>query len=121
MITVVIEGTLPCLNDFIRAMNYNRHRGNSMKQECTDICHIAFKKQCKQTFNKVFITFHWIEPNMRRDKDNIAFAKKFILDGMVQNGTLKNDGWKQVADWEDKFSVDKDNPRIEITVREVSK
>ena len=39
----------------------------------------------------------WIELNRRRDKDNILAGKKFILDGLVKAGILKNDGWKQVG------------------------
>jgi len=45
----------------------------------------------------VDIRLVWIELNRRRDKDNVMAGKKFILDGLVKAGILKNDGWKQVG------------------------
>lgn len=45
-------------------------------------------------FNKVTILFLWIEENQRRDPDNIAVARKFILDALVKAGKLKDDRQK---------------------------
>ena len=64
----------------------------------------------------VYIAYTWIEPNRCRDKDNIAFAKKFIQDALVRNGVLKNDGWKEIDGFGDSFEVDKKNPRIEVEI-----
>ena len=64
----------------------------------------------------VYLRFNWIEPNKRRDKDNIASAKKFIIDALVKSGILENDGWKNVIGFSDRFSVDKNNPRIEVEI-----
>ena len=41
---------------------------------------------------------------------------KVILDGMVEAGVIKNDGWKEVLGFRDSFYVDKDNPRIEVFI-----
>lgn len=49
------------------------------------------------------IHFHWIEENKRRDYDNIAFAKKFILDSLQKNGKLPNDNRKWVKGFSDDF------------------
>ena len=68
---------------------------------------------------RVFITFRWFCKNRKKDSDNIVVGKKFILDGLVEAGVLKNDGWKQVAGFKDEFEVDRDNPRIEIIIEEV--
>ena len=62
--------------------------------------------------------FSWYEKNQRRDKDNIAFAKKFILDALQEMKILKNDGWAEVAGFEDRFYVDKHNPRVEVEIYE---
>lgn len=52
--------------------------------------------------------------------DNIAFAHKFILDGLVDAGVLKGDSRKFVIGLEDDFSeIDPDNPRVEVTIYEV--
>ncbi len=47
--------------------------------------------------------FIWIEENKRRDLDNISFAKKFILDALVQANILKDDNRKIVTGYEDIF------------------
>lgn len=70
----------------------------------------------KPMIEPVDIRFHWIEPNMKRDKDNIRFAAKFILDALVKMGILKNDGWKSINNLYDKFSVNSNNPRIVVTL-----
>ena len=67
----------------------------------------------------ITIHFHWIEPNTRRDLDNIRFGAKYILDGLQESGRLPNDGWDWVRGMSDTFSVDKDNPRIEVSIMEV--
>lgn len=56
---------------------------------------------------------------MRRDPDNIAAAVKFIWDGLVEAGVIPNDGWKENGGWSNHFEVDKDNPRIEVVIKEV--
>ena len=61
----------------------------------------------------------WVEPNRNRDKDNVAFAKKFVQDGLVKAGVLVNDGWAQVEGFTDNFVVDKHHPRVEIELVEV--
>ena len=67
----------------------------------------------------ITIHFHWIEPNTRRDLDNIRFGAKYILDGLQEAGRLPDDGWDWVRGMSDTFSVDKDNPRVEVTIMEV--
>jgi len=66
----------------------------------------------------VFIHYRWIEPNARRDKDNIAFAKKFIHDSLVKAGTLAGDGRAHIIGFSDAFEIDKQNPRINILISE---
>lgn len=68
----------------------------------------------------ITLTFTWYEENRRRDLDNIAFAKKFILDALVKNHTIAGDGWKYVRGYSDCFHVDSDNPRIEVKISEVT-
>lgn len=65
------------------------------------------------------VHFHWVEPNQRRDLDNVRFGAKYILDGLRECGRLPNDGWAWVKGMSDTFSVDKDNPRIEVSIVEI--
>ena len=76
------------------------------------------KQQCKPVRDyPVKLEFIWYCDSRRRDPDNIASAKKFIIDGLVQAGILKKDGWKQIKGFVDKFEYDKINPRVEIWIK----
>ena len=68
---------------------------------------------------KSVFKFTWYRKNRRTDPDNIAFAKKFIIDAMQKVGIINNDGWNQIAGFIDYFEVDKDNPRVEIELLDI--
>ena len=60
------------------------------------------------------VHFHWVEEEKRRDHDNIRAAAKFILDGLVEEKIIKNDGWGCIGNLSDSYSIDKKNPRVEV-------
>ena len=66
----------------------------------------------------IHITFTWIEANKKRDLDNVAFAKKFILDAMVKYKKLKDDNRKFVTGFTDKFMYSKEN-KVILDIEEV--
>lgn len=99
---VEIPMKLPSLNEYIRACRGNMYSGADMKKSYeSDIC--LFLNKLPQISEPVSIHFHWVEGNKRRDLDNIAFAKKFILDAMVKCGKLKDDNRRCVAGFIDTF------------------
>lgn len=118
---LTIPGTLNNLNDYIAAERTNRHKGASMKRVNGNIVSVAIR-QCLMGVRidkPVFMEYLWAEPNRRRDKDNISsFGRKVIQDALVQCGVLQDDGWKHVIGFSDRFEVDKENPRIEVLIRE---
>ena len=115
----VIKGRLTDLNEYTNACRSHWSNGAKRKQETEE--YIAWQLTNKTTFtSKVFVTFHWYEKNRMRDKDNIAFAKKFILDAFVSQGILKGDGWAHVEGFKDCFYVDKKNPRVEVEITEIA-
>ena len=62
----------------------------------------------------------WYAPDARRrDSDALDFTKKAILDALVKSGVLEDDSWKQVHSATTAIVIDRDNPRIEITLEEV--
>ena len=67
---------------------------------------------------KLKIVFY--EPDRRRDVDNVSFASKFILDGLVKAQILQNDSQKYVSEIQSTVGVDKKNPRIEVEIIERS-
>lgn len=116
---ITIPGRFPSLNDFIGAMQKHRLQGAKMKQEETN----RVRLHCigvKPYHRPVYIQITWYEPNTRRDPDNIAFAKKFVADGLVKAGVIPDDSQKWVIGYEDIIDVDKDNPRVEIEIAELN-
>lgn len=66
----------------------------------------------------VRVHFLWIEPNKKRDYDNVAFAKKFILDGMVKAGLIEGDSQAYVKGFADKFYIDSKRAGVEVEIKE---
>lgn len=97
----LINVRLPSLNDYITANRTNPHAGNKFKKDVDKS--IGWRiKQAKDAGNltpkeePVDILIDFYEPNRRRDVDNIQSSTKYILDALVQQGILKNDGRKWV-------------------------
>lgn len=120
-----IPGRLPSLNDYTRLNrgNAGRYMANKKKQALQEeIGWYARKELGKVRIQPpVQIEYRWIEPNKRRDLDNISFAKKFIQDALVDIGLLEDDGWKFISHTSDFWEVDKKNPRVEVKIVEVVK
>lgn len=120
-VTFVIEGRLAGLNEYTascRTVNGKYFKGNTVKQrEQKRVC-VAAREALKgiQFEHPVQVDFRWYEENKKRDLDNICFAKKFILDGLVDAGVLKGDSQKYVRGLRDCFLVDKEHPRVEVVI-----
>lgn len=120
MCELVIKGQLDGLNEYTKANRSNRYSGNQMKVENENHITIFVRNQLREErFERVAIRFNWYEPNKRRDPDNIAFAKKFILDVLVREGVLKNDTQKYIEHFEDYFYIDVNDPRVEVWLTEI--
>lgn len=117
-----IPGKLPGLNDYIAAERTNRYKGAKMKADSENIVAVAIR-QClggMRIEKPVYMEYTWYDPNKRRDKDNISsFGRKVIQDALVSTGVLKDDGWKHLVGFSDRFEVDRDNPRIEVLIKEI--
>lgn len=114
---MIIPGRFPSLNDYIAAERKNRHIAAKMKRDETKrVADIAANSDMPTFEKPVHVYFTWVEPNRRRDIDNIAFAHKFILDGLVDAGVLKGDSQKYVTGFVDRFRVDKDNPHVSVLI-----
>lgn len=120
---LIISGRLPGLNDYIAAERANRHKGAKMKADSENIVAVAIR-QCMRGVRldkPVEMNYVWYEQNKRRDHDNVSsFGRKVIQDALVHCGVIKDDGWKYVVGFSDRFKVDKANPRIEVLIREVT-
>lgn len=118
---LVIQGRLCSLNEYIKAERSNRYKGAKIKQDNERIITASIKQQlCGVRINNpVYMDYLWVVPDKRTDRDNIVFARKFIQDALVSAAALKGDGWKHVVGFSDRFEVDKENPHIEVLIREI--
>ena len=121
---IIIPGRLAGANEYILKCRTNRVAAASFKTKQERIVQAAVYRSLRpdkpRPFKKpVVLHYHWFEKDKRRDKDNIAFAHKFVQDAFVSMGLLQGDGWAWIVGFTDDFSVDKGHPRIEITIEEV--
>lgn len=118
---LIISGRLSSLNEYVAAERSNRYKGAKMKADNEKIIFVAIR-QCMRGVRiekPVHMDYLWVEKNKRRDHDNVAFARKFVQDALVNAGVLKDDGWDEIVGFSDRFEVDKDNPHIEVRIMEV--
>ena len=112
-----IDMRLPSLNEYVNACRANRYEASKMKKTTERDISLFIGRLPKFT-KPVIVHFIWIEKDMRRDADNIAFAKKFILDALVKNRKLIDDSRRYVKGFTDNFEHGK-NTKVIIDIEEV--
>ena len=114
----IIPGRLPCMNDLIAANRLNKYAGAGVKKKTQRQIILILQPQVQgQRFTeKVNIRIEYYEKDMRRDEDNVMSAAKFILDALQDMDIILNDSRKYVHLTQEVFT-DRDNPRIEITIK----
>lgn len=115
---VIPLSQLPSLNEHDKANRGNKYGGASMKKKATNVCKIYILKAMNEGLKvndfPMNLKFVWYAKNRRVDKDNLAFAKKYIFDGMIKANLIQNDNWQTIGNWTEEFYTDKENPRVEI-------
>lgn len=105
---------MPGLNDLIACAKVSGRRNGqknwnayaAMKKQWGEIIKLTALAQGIKPVTRVWIDYVWIEPNKKRDPDNVcAGGRKLILDGLVHAGVLPGDGWKHIAGHTDSFVV----------------
>lgn len=116
-----IPGCLMTLNEYTRITRGNRYASANAKTEQEMRICAAIRKHLKgwKTDKPVWLTFIWVEKNCRKDKDNIAFAKKFIQDALVKCGTIRGDGWHDVIGFHDHFVGGVEDPHVQVWIQEL--
>lgn len=115
-----IQGTLPGLNEYVDACRTAAYKGARMKKDADELIgwyiRMAIQRgDLKPPKGAVVVHFTWREKIGRRDVDNVAFAKKFILDALVKNKILTDDRRKYVKGFTDAFrDADKDYILVEL-------
>lgn len=116
-----IPGRLPGMNEYTAAQRSHPLKGAQMKKREQVRVEWAVKSaHLPASVHPVKLHFRFFEPNRKRDLDNISgFAHKVIQDALVSCGVLCGDGWANITGYTDTFSVDKQHPRIEVSIEEV--
>lgn len=111
-----IKGKFITLNQHDGANRANKFMGAKIKHEMTDM--VAVQLAGKGTITApCYVTFHW-QYSSRADFDNIRFACKYVLDGMVKAGVLPNDNQKWVLGFRGDYfeKVAKGEEGVTVTV-----
>ena len=117
--TITVLAELPGLNEIIALSKDHFGAYSKAKREYTRL--VAWHSHAATRFEgRVKISCIWYCKDKRKDPDNIAAGLKFILDGLVLSGVIKNDGWKQVGGISHSFDIDKRNPRVEVVIEEMA-
>lgn len=113
-----LPGETTSLNDYIAAMNKNRFEGAKIKKYETRRVELAARELPQVTKYPVDLHLTWYRHDKRTDPDNVAFAIKFILDGLQLAGVLQQDTWASVRSIHHTFEVDRNNPGCAVSIVE---
>lgn len=108
----MIKQKLPSLNEWWYALSSNKYVGSKFKREIEEVIGWGIRqalasKKLQKPKGAVMIRFEWHERTKKRDADNIASAKKFILDALVKMRVLEDDSRKYVKGFTDVIIDDK--------------
>lgn len=114
--SLTIIGSLAKLNEHDSANRSNRFVGAKLKAEMTEMVML----QCgplKPITGPVVVSFHWYFSS-KHDFDNIGFARKYVLDGMVHSGKLPNDNQSWVHGFGAEYftKVPKGQEKVVVTI-----
>lgn len=124
MIELTYRGRLPSTNDLIQLNRTNRFAGASMKKTYTRELAETFRAQTSERFTShVTCTVKFYEDTMRRDDDNVISGCKYLLDGLVTAGIIKDDSPRylhlKAERFQSKLLVDgKKVPYITVRIEE---
>lgn len=119
---MIFQGEFYGLNEYVKHINSHRFSGANIKSKETQRVALECKNMRAAPVQNypVTVNFKWYSKNSKKDIDNVAFAKKFILDGLVLARVLEDDSRRFVTGFTDTFFIDKENPRVEVEIVENS-
>ena len=115
------------LNEVLNGVHFDyrqRRVVNPVKKRNDDLMikQIRFEKDLKNITTPIVIHYDFYCKDRRRDRMNIASAAdKSFEDALQKCGFIRNDGFNDVLNATFDFYIDKENPRIEITITEIQK
>jgi hypothetical protein len=119
----IIPHKLITLNEYIDKERGHRIAAAKIKKSLTAVC-ANFAKDIKGVIDpakQYDIQFFWTTPNNMIDADNITFGQKFILDGIVQAGVLKDDTRRHVRNLHHNIETVKGVTQVKIVLTLITK
>lgn len=127
---VVFNRELPDLNDVLEAAHRIYHyRGSAraygdaaLKRREQAKLESDIRKQLGGVRIKHPVTLDYFiyEGTYKRDWDNVlSVVTKYVQDALVRTGVLQNDNQRWVKGFTQRFGVDRERPRIELTITEI--
>ena len=114
---LILNMPFPTLNEYIDLERANKYAAADMKKRKTNsVAFLALEQKFKLEKKKYDVYFTWYKPNNKKDHDNITFAKKFVLDGLVLAKILPSDGSRYVNNFRDTIILDKTRDYISCKV-----
>lgn len=106
--TFKVEQRLTSYNEHEKKRRANRYRANADKVKMENIIGWRIRKARLNPVNSPqWVIFEWHEKTKRRDKDNVASAKKFVLDALQKTNILPKDSNRYIAGFTDRFIYDR--------------
>jgi Holliday junction resolvase RusA-like endonuclease len=116
-----IPGKLPSLNEVTAWNRGNRYAAARKKRELEAMIGWCIRHaRLVPMTERVTMTITWIEPDWRRDYDNIESAVKFVQDALVKCGIIPGDSQKHLAPPVHVHDVDRLHPRVVVTLEDAS-
>ena len=117
--SIWIPVVFPSRNVSERAARSNKFSGASLKKKYTELAALFIGRWVRRDWiplKRYSVSFLWVCKDERHDPDNVMSGMKYVLDGMVAAGLVAGDGWRHVQKIENRFTIDKLNPGVEISI-----
>lgn len=109
---------LPGLNEVIEANRTNPHAGAKLKRDTEEqLMWVIKSERLLPVTYPCIVHMLFVEPNRRRDVDNVESGKKFVMDALVKAGILKNDSPRYVIG-APSFTVYGESAGVRVTIIE---
>jgi hypothetical protein len=118
--TFTVPGKLPTLNDYTNSNRTHWGAGAADKLNATKKCATACQA-LELPSNAQFVLHYLWHVSTKHDYDNIAFAQKFVQDGLKMAGKIVDDSPKYIVGFTHEFvTVSKGNDCVTISVETVN-
>ncbi len=108
---------------FLVGLNWYRNAHHMITNKVKIHYHELVAKQItRETYSKVRVHYDVYAKRNGTDGPNIrSILEKFVLDGLVESGVIKDDKIGILLGDSSDYYIDGENPRIEITINQANK